>query len=201
MSTAIPSQHPAVVLRSQYNHLRNLLAIAMIAVVGLSVAVVVVSSDDAPSTSDVIATGKFAPAKNPSGTTRYDGGPEEGTRGAASVSSAPVSTVAPPPSSIAASSQAEYEALRKALPTTRYDGGPEEGTRGVTSAPSVAAQANTRFDGGPEEGTRAVTSAPSVAAQADTRFDGGPEEGTRGSTQSGSDGSTSDPVPMSGARP
>ena len=81
MSTAIPSQHPAVVLRSQYNRLRNLLAIAMIAVVGLSVAVVVVSSDDAPSTSDVIATGKFAPAKNPSGTTRYDGGPEEGTRG------------------------------------------------------------------------------------------------------------------------
>ena len=79
MSTAIPSQHPAVVLRSQYNHLRNLLAITMIAVVGLSVAVVVVSSDDAPSTSDVIATGKFAPAKNPSGTTRYDGGPEEGT--------------------------------------------------------------------------------------------------------------------------
>ena len=181
MSTAIPSQHPAVVLRSQYNHLRNLLAIAMIAVVGLSVAVVVVSSDDAPSTSDLIATGEFAPAKNPSGTTRYDGGPEEGTRGAASVSSAPVSTVAPPPSSIvAASSQAEYEALREARPTTRFDGGPEEGTRAVTSAPSVAAQADTRFDGGPEEGTRAVTSAPSVAAQANARFDGGPEEGTRG---------------------
>jgi hypothetical protein len=67
----------------------------MAAVVGLSVAVVVVSSDDAPSTSDVIATGKFAPEKNPSGTTRYDGGPEEGTRGAAVVSSAPVPTVAP----------------------------------------------------------------------------------------------------------
>jgi len=151
MSTAIPSQHAAVVLRSQYNRLRNLLAIAMIAVVGLSVAVVVVSSDDAPSTSDVIATGKFAPAKNPSGTTRYDGGPEEGTRGAASVSSAPVPTVAPPPSSIVASSQAEYEAMRKALATTRYDGGPEEGTRG--------------------------------------------------STQSGSDNSTSGPVPFGGTRP
>ena len=175
MSTAIPSQHPAVVLRSQYNHLRNLLAIAMIAVVGLSVAVVVVS-DDAPSRSDVTAIGKVAPATNPSGTTRYDGGPEEGTRGAASVSSAPAATVAPPPSSIAASSQAEYEAMRKALPNTRYDGGPEEGTRGVTSAASVAAQANTRHDGGPEEGTR-------------------------GSTQSGSDEGTSGPVPFSGARP
>jgi hypothetical protein len=151
MSTAIPSQPPAVVLRSQYNRLRNLLAIAMIAVVGLSVAVVVVSSDDAPSTSDVIFTGKLAPAKTPSGTTRYDGGPEEGTRGAASVSSAPVPTVAPPPSSIAAASQAEYEAMRKAQPNTRYDGGPEEGTRGLT--------------------------------------------------QSGSDNSTSGPVPFGGARP
>jgi hypothetical protein len=136
MSTAIPSQHPAVVLRSQYNHLRNLLAIAMIAIVGLSVAVVVVSSDDAPSKSDVIATGKFAPAKNPPGATRYDGGPEEGTRGAASVSSAPVPTVAPPPSSIVAASQAEYEAMRKAQPNTRYDGGPEEGTRGSTQSGS-----------------------------------------------------------------
>ena len=118
MSTAIPSQQPAVVLRSQYNRLRNLLAIAMIAVVGLSVAVVVVSSDDAPSTSDVIATGKLAP----------------GTGGAASVSSAPAPKVAPPPSSIVASSQAEYEAMRKALATTRYDGGPEEGTRGSTQS-------------------------------------------------------------------
>lgn len=128
MSTAMPSQHSAVVLRSQYNRLRNLLAIAMIAVVGLSVAVVVVSSDDAPSTSDVIATGKFAPAKP-----------------------APVPTVAPPPSSIVAASRAEYEAMRKAQPNTRYDGGPEEGTRG--------------------------------------------------SAQSGTDNSTSGPVPFGGARP
>lgn len=135
MSTAMPSQQPAVVLRSQYNRLRNLLAIAMIAVVALSVAVVVVSSDDTPSTSDVIA-GKFAPQTNPSGTTRYDGGPEEGTRGAASVSSAPVPTVAPPASSIVAASRAEYEAMRKAQANTRYDGGPEEGTRGSTQSGS-----------------------------------------------------------------
>ena len=133
MSTAIPSQHSAVVLRSQYNHLRNLLAIAMIAVVGLSVAVVVVSSDDAPSTSDVIATGKLAPAKNPSGTTRYDGGPEEGTRGAASVSSAPVPTVAPPPSSIVASSQAEYEAMRKARRPHVTTAGPRKAPAGRRS--------------------------------------------------------------------
>ena len=195
MSTAIPSQHPAVVLRSQYNHLRNLLAIAMIAVVGLSVAVVVVSSDDAPSTSDVIATGKFAPAKNPSGTTRYDGGPEEGTRGAASVSSAPVSTVAPPPSSIAASSQAEYEAMRKALPTTRFDGGPEEGTRGGDLG-SFGRSAGEHPLRRRARGRHARGDLGSFGRSA-----GGhplrrrPEEGTAGRRSPGPTDSTSDPVP------
>jgi hypothetical protein len=54
---------------------------------------------------------KAAPAlqqqvQTPAGT-RFDGGPEEGTRGLASQASAPV--------------------------TTRFDGGPEEGTRGPRS--------------------------------------------------------------------
>ena len=39
MGKAIPAQHPAVVLRSHYRQLRALLAIAMIAVVGLTAAV------------------------------------------------------------------------------------------------------------------------------------------------------------------
>jgi hypothetical protein len=56
--------------------------------------------------------------------TRYDGGPEEGTRGA----------IQSPPA-----------------PGTRYDGGPEEGTRGgITSQVAPG----TRYDGGPDEGTR-----------------------------------------------
>ena len=46
MSDAISPQHPAVVLRSHYMHLRTLLAIAMIAVVGLTVAVVMLATDD-----------------------------------------------------------------------------------------------------------------------------------------------------------
>jgi hypothetical protein len=41
----VSTQHPAVVLRSHYLHLRALLAIAAIAVVCLSVAVVVLASD------------------------------------------------------------------------------------------------------------------------------------------------------------
>src|SRR5918999_1293941 len=100
MGKAIPAQHPAVVLRSQYSHLRALLAIAMIAVVGLSAAVVILATDDDRDTSAGSATQVSAPA--PTGNTRYDGGPEEGTRG------------------VVAARQ----------PGTRYDGGPEEGSRG-----------------------------------------------------------------------
>jgi hypothetical protein len=97
MGKAISGQHPAVVLRSHYVHLRRLLAIAMIAVVGLTTSVVVLATNEDGSTSASPAGSISAPA--PAGT-RYDGGPEEGTRG------------------------------QLASPSTRYDGGPEEGTRG-----------------------------------------------------------------------
>lgn len=99
MSDAITQQHPAVVLRSHYVHLRTLLAIALVAIVALSVTVVVIATrDQAP------AVRTAAPVSAPVsvGTTRYDGGPEEGTRG----------SVPAEPAGI------------------RYDGGPEEGTRG-----------------------------------------------------------------------
>lgn len=158
MNHMVQSQHPAVVLRSNYNHLRTLLAVAMIAVVGLSGAVVILATNEdgvsTPTARSVdVATTPALPAN-----TRYDGGPEEGTRG--------VSTAA-------------------ASPGVRYDGGPEEGTRGLSRAASQPATATsipdsrtgTRYDGGPNEGTRgpfAASSAPS------TRYDGGPEEGSRG---------------------
>ena len=120
MGQAIPTQHPAVVLRSHYTHLRILLAIAMIAVIGLSAAVVILAGDDGPSTG---ATPAAATRSEPAGTVlvmpprwapgahlrvapppsgqRYDGGPDEGSRGIAAQA-----------------------------PTTRYDGGPDEGSRG-----------------------------------------------------------------------
>jgi hypothetical protein len=148
MGKAIPSQHPAVVLRSHFNFVRNLLAVAMIAVIGLSAAVVIVAndSDEVASTTSArpiesINYGGFNPATGrpdsapsvaqqaqaqalPNGT-RYDGGPDEGTRGMTQQRSVPA-------------------------PGTRYDGGPEEGSRGIApAAPSVE-----RYDGGPEEGTR-----------------------------------------------
>jgi len=88
MGQAIPNQHPAVVLRSHFQVVRALLAVAMIAVVGLTVAVVVLATDErGVSARSTALTHRSAPAtfdpnsiKEAPGV-RYDGGPEEGTRG------------------------------------------------------------------------------------------------------------------------
>jgi hypothetical protein len=132
MAHAVPTQHPAVVLRSHFNQLRALLAIAMIAVVGLAAAVVILANDEDRDTTAGSATQVSTPGST--GDTRYDGGPEEGTRG---VVSAP-------------------------QPGVRYDGGPEEGTASLIqrSAPatfdpnSIKSAPGVRYDGGPEEGSR-----------------------------------------------
>jgi hypothetical protein len=159
MGKAIPTQHPAVVLRSHFNALRAMLATALIAIVGLSAAVVILATDSDQVSGTSVARpieslnyGDFNPAtgRPDSTSTRHDAGPEEGTRGAV--------------------------AARQ--PGVRYDGGPEEGTRGAVAA----RQPGVRYDGGPEEGSRGALSsdAPSNASPG-TRYDGGPEEGSRGS--------------------
>lgn len=97
MGQPIPQQHPAVVLRSHYRHVKALLAVAMLAVAALAVAVVLLATDpDDPAraaSQGVGATpahvesmsaqsaarrtavhGKASPL-------RYDGGPSEGTVG------------------------------------------------------------------------------------------------------------------------
>ena len=56
MSQTLSTQHPAVVLRSRYQQLRALLVVAMIAVVGLTVAVVVLAAQDEPATGAGSAT-------------------------------------------------------------------------------------------------------------------------------------------------
>jgi hypothetical protein len=45
MGQAVPRQQPAVVLRTHFNQLRALLAVALIAVAGLTVAVVILAND------------------------------------------------------------------------------------------------------------------------------------------------------------
>jgi hypothetical protein len=126
MGHAIPKQHPAVVLRSHYNLVRALLGIAMVALVGLTIAVAVVASDgDEPQSASSVEPAAVMPrlAPAPPAETRFDGGPEEGTR-------SPLSS--------------------RIAPDTRYDGGPEEGSRGgITTSPAPDA----RYDGGPEEGS------------------------------------------------
>jgi hypothetical protein len=91
MGKAIPQQHPAVVLRSHYRAVRALLVVAMVAIVGLSGAVVIVANDDDAASAPNTALYQESPATHahpkgnlavqPPAGTRYDGGPEEGTRG------------------------------------------------------------------------------------------------------------------------
>jgi hypothetical protein len=65
----VSTQHPAVVLRSHYVHLRALLAIAAIAVVCLSAAVVVLATDNNTSGGTVKSV---APATAPEPKTHGD---------------------------------------------------------------------------------------------------------------------------------
>jgi hypothetical protein len=128
MSQSISPHHPAVVLRSHYVQLRALLAIAMIAVVGLTVAVVILATNDAGGTdaNSAAPVSTLAPAALGQ---RHDGGPEEGTRGLAPRESTPSAGL-------------------------RHDGGPEEGSRAVRhSSAATSPPAGIRHDGGPEEGT------------------------------------------------
>ena len=72
MSQTLSTQHPAVVLRSRYQQLRALLAVAMIAVVGLTVAVVALATQD-DSVQGALSAGKSGSVA----ALRTDGGPEE----------------------------------------------------------------------------------------------------------------------------
>ena len=188
MGQAIPRQHPGVVLRSQFNQLRALLAVAMVAVVGLTVAVVILATD----TDQVASTSSAKPIESinygdskyvnpstgyptaitprPEAGTRPDSGPEEGISGA---------TTARLPSVAAG---------------TRPDGGPEEGTAGVTSShPRVTDQrmlpegTTGDWDHGPlppaapakDYSMNGATGdvAPEPEVKFGSRPDGGPEEG------------------------
>jgi len=95
MSHQISQQHPAVVLRSHYVHMRALLAIAMIAVVGLTVTVVLLATREHSTASASGAT----PATSSLGASRtsaqggpidpgygYGGHPERGYRPASAAS-------------------------------------------------------------------------------------------------------------------
>jgi hypothetical protein len=62
MSNAVSAQHPAVVLRSSYRLVRALLAVAAIAIGGLTIAVVVLAINSGTSTSASPAAHVIQPA-------------------------------------------------------------------------------------------------------------------------------------------
>jgi hypothetical protein len=197
MGKAVPEQHPAVVLRSHYNHLRALLIAALIAVLGLAGAVVIVANDD----DTVVSTSTPAIEYGGTGATgvpdtaplpqrrldgavdtapapRYDGGPNEGSADIAPSTNAPAR-----PNQAQAfpgqSQQADGIGQSQAG-TTRYDGGPNEGSADVTTAkPGVMPQTGSpRYDGGPNEGSADIQfrgSKASANPQTDSPgYDGGP---------------------------
>jgi hypothetical protein len=127
MGQPFPTQHPAVVLRSHFKLVQALLAIAMAAVVALSVAIVIVANDDEAGSGSIAAGSAALPssavhahpleATAPTPGVRYDGGPDEGTRGIIVVPKAP---------------------------DARYDGGPDEGSRAIGQpAPGPAPERTT----------------------------------------------------------
>jgi hypothetical protein len=135
MGQAIPTQHPSVVLRSRYRQLRALLALAMIAVVGLTAAVVVLAIENDSGTPVDLATQVSTPS--PASAARSDGGPEESTL-AATVGTQPAATG--PDESNTAAAIGSTDA-----PTTT--GGPDESN---TAAAIGSGDASTPT-GGPDE--------------------------------------------------
>jgi hypothetical protein len=135
MGQVIPKQHPAVVLRSHYKAVRALLAAALVAVVALAATTVILATDDVDT--KVSVAPKSAQVLQPG--TRFDGGPDEGTRGI----------------------QADV-----LPPGTRFDGGPDEGTRGPQSYPQSASplstyQAPDEDSAAPSGGPRMIPMGPS----------------------------------------
>ena len=134
MGQVIPRQHPAVVLKSHYKAVRALLAAALVAIVALSATVVILANDDdnakvsaQPQAAQPQAAQQHAPG------VRFDGGPDEGTRG--------ISTGAGLPAG------------------TRFDGGPDEGTRGAQSYWQQA-EPRTSYQPTPNEGFKAHAGGP-----------------------------------------
>jgi hypothetical protein len=77
MSQSVSDQHPAVVLRSHYNHMRALLAAATVALVVLAITVGVLAVD---SNGGGSSTAGAQQVTSPVGSTTDHGHPDEGTR-------------------------------------------------------------------------------------------------------------------------
>ena len=138
MGQVIPKQHPSVVLRSHFKAVRALLIVALVAICALATALVIVATDDeevsiAPKSATTLQQN---PALQPDQAlpagTRFDGGPDEGTRGPQTI---------------------------PAAPGTRFDGGPDEGTRGPQSY-WESSEPRSSYQPAPADGTKARAGGP-----------------------------------------
>ena len=160
MGKAVPEQHPAVVLRSHYNHLRALLIAALIAVLGLAGAVVIVANDD----DTVVSTSTPAiESGTPDTAPRYDGGPNEGSADitpGVNLPARPNQAQAFPGTAQQAEASVSRHDIRMDLRRLRAGGVTSQGSADVTTAkPGVMPQTGSpRYDGGPNEGSADVTS-------------------------------------------
>jgi len=139
MGQVIPKQHPSVVLRSHFKAVRALLVVALVAVCALAAALVIVATDDqeasiAPRSATLQQNPALQPDQALPAGTRFDGGPDEGTRGL---------QVSP------------------AAPGTRFDGGPDEGTRGPQSY-WESSEARSSYQPAPADGTKLRAGGPTL---------------------------------------
>lgn len=132
MGQAIPKQHPAVVLRSHFKAVRALLAVALVAICALAATLVIVANDDSEVASVAPKSSPLQQEQALPTSSRFDGGPDEGTRGPQAY---PVA------------------------PGTRFDGGPDEGTRGSQSY-WESSEARSSYQPTPDDGTKARAGGP-----------------------------------------
>ena len=139
MGHPMPAQHTSVVLRPHFKPAQTLLALAMAAVLALGAGVVILAND----ADQVASTNRIAPAVQqsqpqlPAGT-RFDGGPDEGTRGLSAQSQLPAGT--------------------------RFDGGPDEGSRGARPTTTCPTQRSS-YQPAPADGTKARAGGPTMLPQ------------------------------------
>ncbi len=114
MAQAIPSQHhPAVGRHSHSRAVGALLAVAIIAVVGLTAALMIVANDDDTGATSASPTGQINYGGFNPATGRPDSAGGRGIQQSSAASAAPV-----------------YVNPSTGFPSTSYDGGPEEGPTG-----------------------------------------------------------------------
>ncbi len=197
MGKAVPEQHPAVVLRSHYNHLRALLIAALIAVLGLAGAVVIVANDDdtvVSTSTPAIEYGGTGATGVPDTAPRYDGGPNEGSADIAPSTNAPSrpNQAQAFPGQAQQAQQAETGVsrhdIRMDLQRLRAGGVTSQGSADVTMSPPIGASSVLsqtgphRYDGGPNEDSANIElrgSKASATPQTGTpRYDGEPNEGS-----------------------